>query len=228
MNNEGLLEQLSRSFEESARIEEKGLSLSSILPEEIILDPAYAYFKNCASYSGTKDIIDFLQPRKSQKYLDFGSYLNLERYQLHHYPWHYFGLEASNEIVKRMQNYIQQQQIVNATILLSNGLDLAFEDSYFDRITCIGVLEYYPLQDAKILVNELCRVLKKRGKMILDIPNIKHDAFALLCRMEAFFGRELRLKISSEDLLALIPQTIFCHAMDPSQVMLRFYFEKKS
>ncbi len=228
MKNEDLLDRLKLSFQESARIEAQGRSLASILPDEIIHDPVYPYFKTCTSYSGSPDIIDYFQPSKGQNYLDFGAFLNLERYHLYCYPWQYFGLEAAPEIVFRMQDFIQQRHLKNAKMFLSQGIDLDFASSFFHCITCIGVLEYYPLEESRKLLLELCRVLKKRGKMILDIPNIKHEAFQLLCKMEAFLKRELQLRVSFEEFLSFLPTNIQCHAMDESQVMTRFYMEKDS
>jgi SAM-dependent methyltransferase len=228
MKNEALLERLRLSFQESARIENQGLSLASVLPDEILHNPSYAYFKKCTSYSGTPDIIDYFQPRKGHNYLDFGAFLNLERYHLYCYPWYYYGVEASPEIVYRMQEFILRRKIKNAGMFLSQGLELDFKASFFHCITCIGVLEYYPPEDSRTILMELCRVLKKRGKMILDIPNIKHEAFQLLCRMEAFLNREVQLSLSPEEFLSYLPENIMCHAMDESQVMVRFYLEKKA
>ena len=49
-----------------------------------------------------------------------------------------------------------------------NGNQIPFEDNYFDSILCTEVLEHVP--NPLVLVNEMYRVLKSDGKIILTVP----------------------------------------------------------
>jgi SAM-dependent methyltransferase len=227
MKSDPKLDSLCTSFNDSFQVEKKGYSLAQVLPRELLSDPNYSYFKRCESHSGTPDIMEYFDPLEGKNYLDFGCNTNLQRYQLYRYPWNYYGIEACPEIVLQVQNFIQRKDIKNAHIIHSNSLSVSFSDSFFDDLTCIGVFEYYVQEKVLILFSELSRVLKNEGKMIVDIPNIEHHAFPLLCRMEEFFNRPVACQIAGTDFLKMLPIGITCEAIDCSQVMLRYYLRKK-
>ncbi len=227
MNAKKNIDQLAESFLKSAEIELNGKSIRGILPDEITKDRQFAYFKSCKAHSGTKDIIDFFSPHKGINYLDFGCNINLKRYDLFLYPWQYIGVEACKMIVSKMQEYIRRKGIKNAQIFFSNSIYLPFENESFDCCSSIGVLEYYPVDQAFILLKELYRVLKPKGKLILDIPNMEHPAFELLCKMERFLDRPVKLIISRKKFTQILVQLgISIEAMDTSEVMIRYYMQK--
>lgn len=63
---------------------------------------------------------------------------------------------------------------------------LDFPDAYFDSVLCIGVLEYLK-EDSKAL-NEIRRVLKDRGELIISVPNMA-SPFVLFDKIALFIAR---------------------------------------
>lgn len=57
----------------------------------------------------------------------------------------------------------------NVIYLLNEDKKLPFEDNIFDEIICVDVLEH--VDDDKCFVNELYRVLRNNGKLIVTVPN---------------------------------------------------------
>ena len=53
---------------------------------------------------------------------------------------------------------------------------LPFKSHTFDYIFCLDVLEHLNFEEQKKALKEINRVLKKRGKLILSIPNLAHLA----------------------------------------------------
>jgi ubiquinone/menaquinone biosynthesis C-methylase UbiE len=63
----------------------------------------------------------------------------------------------------------RQECSENAGVLLGNGLELPFEDSIFDVVTSFETLEHIHRRDR--FLEELHRVLKPGGQLILSTPN---------------------------------------------------------
>jgi ubiquinone/menaquinone biosynthesis C-methylase UbiE len=51
---------------------------------------------------------------------------------------------------------------------------LPYQDNLFDWVTCIGMLEYYPIEYAETVLKEIKRVLKPNKKCFIDIVNPTH------------------------------------------------------
>lgn len=54
----------------------------------------------------------------------------------------------------------------------ANNDALPFEDNYFDAVTCLDVIEH--VFEPADLINEISRVLKKEGILIISTPNIRY------------------------------------------------------
>jgi len=64
----------------------------------------------------------------------------------------------------------------------ANNDALPFEDNYFDAVTCLDVIEH--VFEPACLINEISRVLKKGGFLIVITPNIRywHHLFDLILK----------------------------------------------
>ncbi len=62
--------------------------------------------------------------------------------------------------------------LANAAVLLGSGLGLPFNDETFDVITSFETLEH--LHERKIFLQELRRVLRPNGTLMLSTPNAKY------------------------------------------------------
>lgn len=71
-------------------------------------------------------------------------------------------------------------------LVVGNGLALPFPDASFDIVICTEVVEH--VTETRQLVNEINRVLKKEGKLILSTPNL----VSLGNRLGLVFGKGLK------------------------------------
>lgn len=82
-----------------------------------------------------------------------------------------FGIDLSNEMIKKTSELISENLDGNRIIYLSMGdiEALPFKEEYFDIVIAAGVVEYLEKDDNAL--NEINRVLKSGGVMILSVRN---------------------------------------------------------
>jgi ubiquinone/menaquinone biosynthesis C-methylase UbiE len=86
-------------------------------------------------------------------------------------------------------NIIGVDKFYSSKIVLSGDiLDLPFNDNSFDYILFLDVIEHLFFPDQIKALNELYRVLKNDGKLILSVPNLSH----LASRVSFFFTGKLK------------------------------------
>lgn len=64
---------------------------------------------------------------------------------------------------------------------------IPFKSKFFDCITCLDVIEH--VYDPQRLVNELHRVLKRNGRLILSTPNIRFSDHLLMLVIKGRFPK---------------------------------------
>ena len=83
-----------------------------------------------------------------------------------------YGLDISPNMLNKLKKKIEKLKIDNIKEVRTGEADkLPYPSGMFDWVTCIGLLEYYPLSYAKSVLAEIKRVLKVDGKCFIDIPN---------------------------------------------------------
>lgn len=75
------------------------------------------------------------------------------------------GIEYTNELLK--------QNGLSATLNVSGADKIPYADDYFDGIISYGVLYYCNISEINKAAKEIFRVLKKNGKALLVVRNIK-------------------------------------------------------
>jgi|GEM_PF-2795613 len=114
-----------------------------------------------------KEAIKYLSLGKSGlKLLDLacGKGLFLKDLSLQNKNIELFGVDISKVAID------SAKKIVNAKLEQSDGENLPFKDNFFDRIICLGGLEYF--QDPVNGAREASRVLKKDGIVVFFVPNL--------------------------------------------------------
>lgn len=114
-----------------------------------------------------------------------------------------FGSDIAKGMLLKCKNRLNQEN--NSKLLLSNIESLPFPSDYFDLIICVGVIEY--LSNISISINEMRRILKNNGLLIITAPNMLSIKFMTdpyyLKRFVKFIGVKtglIKIKKSSNQL----------------------------
>jgi len=76
-----------------------------------------------------------------------------------------YGVDASEGMIA----LARAKHFKNAKFFVGSVDDLKFQDTFFDAILCIGVLEY--LKDVEKAIKEAARVIRPGGIAIFTVPN---------------------------------------------------------
>jgi SAM-dependent methyltransferase len=80
------------------------------------------------------------------------------------------GIAVTGVDVSTVAVEAARARVPAATVLVSDGESLPFNDSTFDRVTCIGSLEHFP--DPATGAAEMARVLRPDGTAVVFVPNL--------------------------------------------------------
>lgn len=76
-----------------------------------------------------------------------------------------YGVDSSEKMIQ----IAKSKNFKNAKFFVGSVENLKFEDSFFDGVLCVGVLEY--LDHIKNGIKEIARVTKQGGVVIFTVPN---------------------------------------------------------
>lgn len=90
-----------------------------------------------------------------------------------------YSVEAVRERIEFQKRRYKNSKRLNITIARSNGLELPFQDNYFDLVICNGVLEWIGTMNANVppreaqlaFLREMRRVLSDKGCLYIGIEN---------------------------------------------------------
>lgn len=104
-------------------------------------------------------------PAGGEAHLDYGCYDGgfLEKLTLKG-PRRLVGVDVSREAIEAGRSKRPSIEFVH----IANGSELPFQDGSFDSISMLDVLEH--IADQKRVLDELCRVLKPDGVLIVTVP----------------------------------------------------------
>jgi len=118
-----------------------------------------------------------------------------------------YGLDQSPKMLEKLKFKVKKERIEENIDKINVGTadKLPYTDEIFNWVVCIGMLEYYPLKYAEIVLSEIIRVLKPEGHCFIDIPN-PYDSYSqerdyiFSYDLEEFekLAKSLRLKILAE------------------------------
>ncbi len=84
-----------------------------------------------------------------------------------------YGLDASPKMLAQLKRKIEQLELEGNVeeIRVCEADKIPYPNDFFDWVSCIGMLEYYPIEYADMALNEIRRVLKPSKKCFIDIPD---------------------------------------------------------
>lgn len=112
-----------------------------------------------------------------------------------------WGVDISEKMVEEAKKVMTDKGFDGKFHFNTGGIErLDFPDAYFDFVLCIGVMEY--LKEGSRVLNEILRVLKDKGQLIVSVPNMA-SPFAVFDKMALFMARRVLkpwVKISPDSL----------------------------
>jgi len=115
---------------------------------------------------------------KNTNLLDFGFGSGENLFHFHRKNFKVYGIEASIKAIELVEKKIKQKDIKDNKIKLKkineNDKKIPFEDNFFDNIICTSVISILKSKENILeLIQEFHRILKKNGKLIIDINGPK-------------------------------------------------------
>ena len=130
-------------------------------------------------------------PRQGELILDVGCGRAIDGARLSEKGAHVVGLEPSRVMLVRAKEYLGEN---GADVALAQGIgeNLPFKSQSFDKVMCKGALDHFLSPDKTM--EEIARVLRPRGEMIVSIANFNSLGFRLgkrLYRVTKFLSPSL-------------------------------------
>lgn len=75
----------------------------------------------------------------------------------------------------------------NVDIIRDLRRGLPFEDNRFEDVLAQDILEHFDYEDFKFIVDEIWRVLKPRGNLVIRVPNCENGVWAFRPGHKTFF-----------------------------------------
>jgi ubiquinone/menaquinone biosynthesis C-methylase UbiE len=140
-------------------------------------DPVHRHYHPVISYFMNKRLdgaLALMGPGKAGKLLDIGYGGGVFLPELSSRCKELYGVDIHHNI-DRVQRMLVKEG-VEARLSYGDVRSLPFPDGYFDRVTCISVLEF--VSDLDKAFSEMARILKKDGDAIIGFPveNLITDA----------------------------------------------------
>lgn len=87
------------------------------------------------------------------------------------------GIEQSQKAILLSTNWIKKEKLKNATITKGDFKKLRFASNSFDIVICIHAIYHGKLGDIKKSLNEIKRVLKKRGILLITFLSTRDEKY---------------------------------------------------
>ena len=106
-----------------------------------------------------------------------------------------YGVDISKSMLEQVKKKIIKFKLKSKVIKIIKGdaEKLPFHSDFFDIVICIGMFEYYPLVKVKAFLEEIKRVLKKEGNLIVDFPNNNNKEVYEFQKKERSAGHEIHI-----------------------------------
>ncbi|MFH1004443.1 MAG: class I SAM-dependent methyltransferase [Bacteroidota bacterium] len=82
-----------------------------------------------------------------------------------------WAFDYSKEMVNCTRELVKKHNLKAEAITVDSVTNIPYDDNYFDVVYCLAVLDHLDFDNREKAYKELNRVLKKGGKLILDVPN---------------------------------------------------------
>jgi ubiquinone/menaquinone biosynthesis C-methylase UbiE len=135
------------------------------------------------------DCVDRYAQGRSMRILDSGCGAGVIMEELLRRGHQVCGIDISPDMLRETAETLKEFHLDDAALRVGTVEGLDFPDRSFDLCLCIGVLQY--LENDELALQELARVTKPEGQIIISLPNIARvttllDPYYYLCRGPLF------------------------------------------
>ena len=154
--------------------------------------------KERKNHQNPEKIINLINPKQSDVVADLGSGSGYFTLPLSQKVKKVYAIDIQKEMLDYLQNKVQNQQITNIELLLSNDPNkIPLLDQSSDVLLTVNTLHEFPKKQE--MINEIYRVLKPNGKAtIIDFKKEKTS-----------YGPPLSIRVSQEQAIKLFENTGF-------------------
>lgn len=125
-----------------------------------------------------------LGDKKYEKLLDIGCGKGFTGKSILDFCENYYGIDISSSAIE-----IAKERIKKGNFKVGSALNLPYDDEFFDAIVCSEVLEHIPkYEDA---INEISKVIKKNGDIIITCPNKFNPDMMLKTFLEGKYTKQI-------------------------------------
>lgn len=149
-------------------------------------------------------IFEFLRKEKNSKILDAGCGPGTYSLTLASKGYKIYGFDINKKKISQAKK-LNEQLGLNANFLVKDIYNLkSYPKDFFDIVICSDVLEH--LKHDNNAVKELCRILKKNGKIIVTVPTDTklNNKFKLQFQHEGLYTHESLGKLLEKNGLSAI------------------------
>lgn len=118
------------------------------------------------------EAVSFLRQNKVKKILDLGCGTGRNTVYLNDNGFNVLSCDISNEALK-----IAKKNVKDVSFVRCSMSRLSFPDNFFDGIVCNHVLQHGMINDIKKAINEMYRVLKKGGVILLEVASTESSKY---------------------------------------------------
>jgi len=144
--------------------------------------------------SQIKKLVPLLKKKKFRKILDLGCGSGRHMVYLGKKGFSMVGMDISSEALMVAQKWLEKEKIKNYVLIEHDMTELPFPNEHFDAVISINVIHHDKLKDIKETVNEIKRVLKKKGIAIINVASVENTKFGKGKRIEKNTYVQLRGK----------------------------------
>jgi ubiquinone/menaquinone biosynthesis C-methylase UbiE len=201
------LEIIAKSYDKGVEYGRKGINLYDDLTSYITDHPDYPKFVKLmqnGSDSKGKEVKEYLAPEVDMRFIDLGCCLNLMFNDYDKWNSTYHGVDISNETIQLLKEIVVKRDLRIGSLYCGSVHDTPYEDNYFDIAACIGILEYFEEDFIREAMVEAHRIIKPKGRFVLDIPNLESPVFGISNLVEEYLGRPDRFDMTRNEFQVLI------------------------
>lgn len=117
------------------------------------------------------DYAEFLAKTGAKRVLDLGCGPGRHLVYLASKSFEVVGLDISDTALAMCNDRISKTGFKNTTLVKHEMFELPFINAYFDSVLSTNVIHHAPLRQIKMTINEIHRVLKKNGSVLVTVAS---------------------------------------------------------